>query len=332
MERRRLGRTDLDVSILGLGCARLGGIFQRDTSGYLDLLSAALDGGVNFFDTSDIYSQGESEKLLGRAFRGRRHRVILASKAGYCLPTQRRIIARLKPIVKPIIRILGVKRENLPAAVVGAPSQDFSPAHLRRAIEGSLKRLGTDYLDLFQLHSPPASVVERGDWALALDALAREGKIRWYGVSCDTPEAALATLRFPSVSCLQIQMSLLEHSTANAVQPRALEKGVAIIAREILANGLLAKNATIEDIRAVCRSTEEADLRARQLRAYRHVAESNGCTLSQLGMQFVLRTKGVAVALVGARTTGQMADNLRQLAELSSSDDALNAARAVTVF
>src|SRR5882724_3233485 len=134
-----------------------------------------------------MYSQGESEKLLGRAFRGRRHRVVLASKAGYCLPTQRRVIARLKPIVRPIIRLLGIKRENLPAAVLGAPSQDFSPAYLRRAIEGSLRRLGTDHLDLFQLHSPPALIVERGDWAAALDVLRREGKIRWYGVSCDTP-------------------------------------------------------------------------------------------------------------------------------------------------
>src|SRR3954453_20129711 len=135
MERRRFGKTDLVVSTAGMGCARIGGIFQREAAGYLDLLSAALDEGINFFDTSDMYSQGESERLLGRAFRGRRDRVVLASKAGYCLPAQRRVIARLKPIARPIIRMLGLKRENLPAAVVGAPSQDFSPGYLKKAVE-----------------------------------------------------------------------------------------------------------------------------------------------------------------------------------------------------
>src|SRR5258705_7312817 len=220
MERRRFGKTDLAVSTIGIGCARLGGIFQGDRSGYMDLLSSALDAGINFFDTSDMYSQGESEQLLGRAFRGRRDRVVLATKAGYCLPAQRRLIARIKPIARPIIRMLGIKRESLPSAVVGAPTQDFSPAYLVRAIDGSLKRLRTDRIDLFQLHSPPAEVVRRGDWAEALDAMKREGKIRYYGVSCDTAEAALAALDFAGVSSLQIQISLLEHSTADAVVTR----------------------------------------------------------------------------------------------------------------
>src|SRR5258706_9152438 len=189
MERRRFGRTDLDVSAIGVGCARLGGIFQRGTTGYLNLLSAALDAGINFFDTSDMYSQGESETLLGKAFRGRRDKVIIASKAGYVLPAQRKLIARIKPIVRPIIRMIGLKREKLPASVLGAPTQDFSPKYLRRAVEASLRRLSTDHIDLFQLHSPPAEAVRSGGWAELLEALRREGKIRWYGVSCDTTDA-----------------------------------------------------------------------------------------------------------------------------------------------
>ena len=331
MDRHRFGKTDLVVSTAGIGCARLGGIFQREATGYLDLLSAALDQGINFFDTSDMYSQGESEKLLGRAFRGRRDKVVLTSKAGYCLPTQRRVIARLKPIARPIIRMLGIKRENLPAAVMGAPKQDFSPAYLRSAIEGSLKRLGTDHLDLYQLHSPPADVVARGDWAEALDALRRQGKIRWYGVSCDTAEAALAALRFPGVSSLQIQMSLLEHSTADAVLPRAREAGVAVIAREVLANGLLAKDASAADIEAVSRSAEEVQHRTRQLEAYKRIAQANGCSLFQLGMQYVIRSEGVSVSLIGVRTTAQLMGNVRQLAMPPSADEAVRAARALAI-
>lgn len=331
MERRRFGKTDLAVSVIGVGCARLGGIFQRDARGYVDLLSAALDADINFFDTSDMYSQGESEQLLGRAFRGRRDRVVLATKAGYALPAQRRLIARIKPIARPIIRMLGIKRESLPSAVVGAPTQDFSPGYLVRAIEASLKRLRTDRIDLFQLHSPPAEVVRRGDWAGALDAMKREGKIRYYGVSCDTAEAALAALDFAGVSSVQIQMSLLEHSTADAAVPRAKASGVAVIARECLANGLLAKDASRADIEAVCRAPGEVELRSQQLATYKRIAEANGCTLFQLGMEFVVRMEGVTVALIGVRTKEQLARNVRQLAAPPSTAEALRQARAVAI-
>src|SRR3954447_21271753 len=83
MELRPFGPTGLRVSEIGLGCARLGGVFQGEAAGFLDVLSAALDAGINFFDTADMYSQGESEILLGRALRGRRDGVVIATKAGY---------------------------------------------------------------------------------------------------------------------------------------------------------------------------------------------------------------------------------------------------------
>src|SRR5258708_2564756 len=99
------GKTDLRASEIGFGCARIGGIFQHDSGGFVSLLSAARDVGINFFDTADMYSQGESEALLGRAFRGRRHDIVIASKAGYCLPAQRKLVARIKPSVRPLIRL-----------------------------------------------------------------------------------------------------------------------------------------------------------------------------------------------------------------------------------
>src|SRR5262245_48508486 len=158
IEIRPFGNTDLRVSEFGLGCARIGGIFKREPGEFVKILSAALDSGINFFDTADVYSQGESETLIGRAFRHRRHEIVIATKAGYVLPSQRRVVARLKPLVRPVVAALRLSRHHLPGAVRGSLAQDFSPAHLRKSLEGSLRRLRTDHVELFQLHSPPLNV------------------------------------------------------------------------------------------------------------------------------------------------------------------------------
>jgi aryl-alcohol dehydrogenase-like predicted oxidoreductase len=329
IEMRSFGRTDLRVSSIGLGCARIGGIFKQDPGSFVDLLGAALDGGINFFDTADMYSQGESETLLGRAFQRRREQVIIATKAGYRLPAQRRAIARIKPLVRPLIRLLGLRRESLPSAVRGAPSQDFSPAYLRRCIEGSLTRLRTDRLDLFQLHSPPAEVVARGDWAGALDALRAEGKIRWYGVSCDDAAAAHAALQFPGVSSLQLPLSMIEHGIADAVLPLARERGVAVIARECLANGLLAKDPAQLDLGAYCKTQDEQALRRRQLAKAQQLADALGTSVPRLALQYASELPGVAVALVGLRTHDQLARMLKLLAEPPLPDEARRSAAAV---
>ncbi len=311
MDLRRFGATDLRVSEIGLGCARIGGVFQRDPSAFLDLLSAACDGGINFFDTADMYSQGESEVLLGRAFRGRRDQVIVATKAGYRLPAQRRLAGRLKPMLRPIVRALGLRRESLPAAMRGEPLQDFSPAYLRKAVEGSLRRLQTDRIDLFQLHSPDAEVVRRGEWLGALEDLRRAGKIRYYGISCDTADAALAALEHPGACSVQIAVNLLERATAQRVLPQARAAHVAVIARESLANGLLAREVSRESLEKVCRSPQETELRARQLAAARKLAEESACSLPQIALHFVEGLDGVSVTLVGARTRAQLEELLR---------------------
>lgn len=302
---RRFGQTDLHVSEFGLGCARIGGLFKREPQDFVNLLSAAFDAGMNFFDTADIYSQGESERLVGQAFRHRRDRVVIASKAGYVLPSQRRLLARIKPLVRPAIRLLGLSRRHLPGAVSGSLSQDFSPDHLRRAIEGSLRRLATDHLDLFQLHSPPIGVIEPGEWVLALETLKQQGKIRYYGISCDSVDAAVEALRHPGVSSLQLSISLLERDPLR-VLPQAREQGVGVIARECLANGLLAKHVAPADVRSYCRSDEEAAAKAVQIERYRKTAAGYGCTLPQLALRFVSRLEGVSVSLIGVSSQQQL--------------------------
>jgi aryl-alcohol dehydrogenase-like predicted oxidoreductase len=305
IRRHQFGGTDLTVSEFGLGCARIGGIFKNEPREFVELLSAALDAGITFFDTSNIYSQGESETLIGRAFRHRRDEVVIASKAGYVLPSQRRLIARIKPFVRPLIRALGVSRQHLPAAVRGSLSQDFSPGHLRRSVEDSLRRLHTDRIDLFQLHSPPVDVVELGDWVAALETLKQQGKIRYYGVSCDSVDAAVAALRHSGVSAIQVPINLFERS-AIPVLPIAREQGVGVIARESLANGLLVKELSPTEIRSYCQSDAEAEDKARQLDHHRRTAAERGGTLTQLALQFVTALAGVSTTLIGVSRLQQL--------------------------
>jgi aryl-alcohol dehydrogenase-like predicted oxidoreductase len=306
MRVRPFGNTDLRVSEFGLGCARIGGIFQGDTAGFLNLLSAARDAGINFFDTADMYSQGESETLIGRAFRGHRGRVIIASKAGYSLPARRRFAAWVKPLLRPAIRLIGLRRDRLPAAVRGALAQDFSPAYIRRAVEGSLRRLSTDYLDLLQLHSPPMGVVEAGEWVPVLESLKREGKIRYYGIACDAMEVGLAALRYTGVSSVQFTLNLLEQRAVDGLLPALRGRRVAGIARECLANGLLAKKEQEIDLNAFCQSPEERALREEQLTKYRKAAAEKGRSLASFGLEFVRGVEGVSVVLLGVRTLTQL--------------------------
>src|SRR5262245_32719749 len=139
MELRPFGNTSLRVSEFGLGCARIGGVFQSGSRGFLDLLAFAFDSGVTFFDTADMYSQGESESLIGKAFRRKRDRIVIASKAGYSLPSRQRWAGRVKPLLRPMVRLLKIRREQLSSGSRGSLSQDFSPAYLRSAVEGSLR-------------------------------------------------------------------------------------------------------------------------------------------------------------------------------------------------
>jgi hypothetical protein len=140
-----------------------------------------------------------------------------------------------------VIRLLGLRRAKLPARVRGSLSQNFSPDYIRGAVERSLGRLRTDHIDVLQLHSPPGDVIRRGDGLQTLEALRREGKIRFFGIACDTVDDALSALELPGVSSIQVTVNLLERGAVERLIPAARERGIAVIARECLSNGLLAK-------------------------------------------------------------------------------------------
>jgi aryl-alcohol dehydrogenase-like predicted oxidoreductase len=306
MELRPFGGTSLSVSKFGLGCARIGGVFQHSSRGFEDLLSYAFDSGITFFDTADMYSQGESESLIGKVFRGKRDRIVIASKAGYSLPSRRRWAGRIKPLLRPLVRLLKIRRDQLPSSSRGALSQDFSSKHLRAALEGSLRRLRTDYLDLFQLHSPPLEVVERGEWLPVLQELKRQGKVRYFGIAVDDIEAGLAALRYPEVSSVQFTLNLLEPGGASALFPRAKERGVGGIARECLANGLLVKPTSEISFSTYCSSPAQEEQRAQQLAELQREVVASGRPLLERALAYPPSVPGVSVALLGARSIDQL--------------------------
>lgn len=314
MRTRRFGATDLQVSEIGFGCARLGGFFGGQTrADMVRTLREAAAAGITFFDTADMYTQGESERLLGEAFGRARSTVVIASKVGYCLPRQRLAAARLKPLLRPLARRLGLRRNSLPGAVRGELAQDFSPAYIRRAVERSLRRLRTDYLDLLQLHSPPTAVLESGDYLAPLEQLQRQGKVRCFGVSCERTDDALLCLQQPGVAALQLRLNLLDQSALATVLPRAGARGVAVIARECYAGGLLTKPLDALGLESMIADPEEREAKRREVLALDRQAHRQNQSLREFALQFVLGQEQVSVALLGMRTSAHLSDNLRCL-------------------
>lgn len=272
----------------------------------LDALQQAFDQGITFYDTADMYTQGESETLLGKAFNGRRDKVVIASKAGYCLPAQRKLIAGIKPLVKPLVRMLGIKRQSLPSGVSGSLSQDFSPEYLMNAIEASLRRLNTDHLDLFQVHSPPTATIASGEFIESLEKLKAQGKTRYYGVACDTVEDAMLSLKYPGVSSVMFPFGLLDQEAQNELFAKAEAQGVALIARGCFGGGLLKTSLTEQELREM---TEKWP----RILAYRRIAGQYGRSVLELALQFSRSFPTISVHLLGMRTPAHLTENLKYL-------------------
>jgi len=311
LKQRPFGATGLTVSEIGFGTAGLGALFGRQSRAeQLRTLQRALDLGINFYDSADMYCQGESEKLIAAAFRGRRDQVVIATKVGYQLPAQRRLISKVKPMIKPVVSRLGLKREQLPTSVRGSLSQNFSTGYILKAAEQSLKRLNTDYIDVYQLHSPPRPVLESGEFLEPLEMLKRQGKIRYVGVSCEVADDALICLRYQELSALQLRLNLLDQAALQHAIPAASQRGWAIIARECFAGGRL-----FHPMDAVHQSTATSQPTERpapedQVTAYRAQAALESASLPQLALRFVLDINEVSVAILGMSSEDHLMANL----------------------
>ncbi|WP_437752036.1 aldo/keto reductase [Sorangium sp. So ce1389] len=208
MEYRSLGRTGLRVSSVSFGAWAIGGTWgDVDDKESLAALHRAVDRGVNFFDTADVYGDGRSEQLLARLRRERREEIVIATKAG----------RRLDPHT----------------------AASYSAQNLTAFVERSLKNLETEALDLLQLHCPPTDVYYRPEVFDALDRLVKAGKIRFYGVSVERVEEALKAIEYPGVQSVQIIYNVLRQRPAELFFPEAKRRQVGILARLPLSSGLL---------------------------------------------------------------------------------------------
>ena len=209
MDYRRLGRTDMDVSVIGFGAWAIGGSWGAvDDEQSMTALHAAIDSGVNVIDTADVYGDGRSERLVARLRRERpSDRIWVATKAGRRLPAQ--------------------------------VCEGYTREHLTAWVERSLRNLEMEAVDLLQLHCPPAAIYDRPEVFGILDDLVRDGKLRYYGVSVETVDEALAAMRYPAVQSIQIIFNLFRLKPAEQVLPRARAAQVGILARVPLASGLL---------------------------------------------------------------------------------------------
>jgi aryl-alcohol dehydrogenase-like predicted oxidoreductase len=287
MEYRTLGKTGYKVSIIGLGTMVHAGHFgpMKDEES-LGAIDAALDLGINLIDTSDAYGAGYSETLLGKALKGKRDKVILATKGGNVM--------------------VGPDKGK----------RNFSVDYIDGVMHESLKRLQTDAIDLYQLHNPTVDVMRKGEiWEL-LDKRKKEGKIRHYGVSINNVEEALTAIEGGKAETVQLEYNLLDQSAGEKVFPAAQKANVGLIVRVPLRRGLLTGKLKPEDQQRF----QGEDVRARnfagdvfkqQLAKVEHLRflAKPGRSLAQAAIAFCFAHPAVSTVIPGGRNPQQVREN-----------------------
>ena len=229
MERRRFGDTNLETSAIGFGTWALGSDWWGPHEDPDRLVACALDLGVTFFDTADTYGQGLNEEIVGLALEragADRDAIELSTKFGYAIEAER-----------------GAHRES-------ERPHDWSPAHARRALEGSLRRLRTDFVDLYQLHNPRMDAIESDELFAELEALKAEGKIRHYGVALGPKigwrDEGVRALEERDLTSIQTVYNLLEQEPGAEFLEVAERRGAGVIARVPTSSGLLEGHLTAD--------------------------------------------------------------------------------------
>lgn len=271
MKYRTLLKTGMQVSEVGFGCMSLG---KNDEAASIRLVQEALDAGINYFDTADIYDGGANEELAGKALAGHRKKIILATKVGN--------------VIKP----------------GGGKGFDWDPSkqHILRSVEGSLKRLQTDHIDLYQLHGgtindPIDETIE------AFEILKQQGKILHYGISSIRPNVIREYVKRSGMVSVMTQYSLLDRRPEEEVLDLLQENNIGVMARGGLAQGLLVNKPPKEYLQ----HSEPAVNRAREA-----LAAITGATEQNTGaaIGFVLQHKAITSAVIGFRTSAQLKNAL----------------------
>jgi aryl-alcohol dehydrogenase-like predicted oxidoreductase len=289
-----LGRTGWQVSEVSFGSWAIGGSWgEVSDAESMAALHQAVDCGVNFIDTADVYGDGRSERLLAQLRRDRREPVMIATKAG----------RRLSP-------------HN---------ADGYNARNLAAFVEDSLRNLETDCLDLVQLHCPPTDVYYRPEVFGALDDLAAAGKLRYYGVSVERVEEALKAIEFPNVCTVQIIYNCFRQRPAELLFPEARRRGVGILARVPLASGLLSGKLSrdsifaADDHRNFNRHGEAFDVGETFSGVDYYVALDAveemrrllpaGVSMAALALRWILMDEAVSCAIPGGKRPAQVVEN-----------------------
>ena len=289
MEKRTLG-TSLEVSAMGLGCMGMSEFYGgQDENEAMATIQRALDLGVTLLDTADMYGPYTNEELVGRAIRGRRAEVALATKCGIVRDPKDRSLRGL----------------------------DGSPAYIRAACDGSLRRLGVDHVDLYQLHrADPKVPIEESVGAMA--ELVRAGKVRFIGLSEVGPETLRRAVHAHPIATLQTEYSLLTRDVEAAVLPACRALGVAFLPYSPLGRGLLTgryrSRADFDagDFRLTNPRFAEGALEANvQLAlAVAALADEKGCTPAQLALAWLLAQGDDIVPIPGTKSRRRLEENV----------------------
>lgn len=301
MQARKLGWSGLDVSPLGLGCWAIGGPTrfgdhhfgwgEIDEGEAIAAIQLALDSGVTYFDTSDIYGTGHSERILGKALAGRRDQALIATKFGLVF-------------------------DEYSGVMTG---RDASPAHIQRACEASLRRLGTDRIDLYQFHIGDYDPEQIGPVCDTLDGLVEQGKIRYYAWSTEPAESVRAFARRAHCPATQISLNLFVDNPE--VMAVCDEYDLAVIARSPLGKGLFAGRFDAasafpaNDLRHDWNLREGSLARRREaLERLREILTSDGRTLAQAAFGALWARSERIIPIPGFKTVAQVRENAGALA------------------
>ena len=303
MKYREIGRSGVQVSEIGFGVwtvtAGWWGSFTEDEA--ISMLRRAADRGITFFDTGDTYGDGAGETVLARAFRGERDRIVIGTKFGY-----------------------DWYKDHTDRPGHRERTQDYSPEFLRFAIEQSLKRLETEYIDVYQLHNPRMDAILRDDLFAELERLQDEGKIRAYGAALGpaiggTEHGDEAMRARPEMSCIQIIYNMLEQEPGRRFIAPARELGIGLLVRVPHSSGMLEGTYTLET------TFSENDHRSHRPREWlvnglqkiehlKFLHEDRGMTLAQASLKWLLAEPTVPSVLPNIY-------NLEQLEEFSAASD-----------
>ncbi|MDG5471629.1 aldo/keto reductase [Jeotgalibacillus sp. ET6] len=308
MNYRQLGNTDIRVSEVSFGTWAIGGSWGTNNDAEsLKALRYAIDRGVNFFDTADVYGDGHSEELLAEATRGLRDRVYIATK--FC---------RQGDIHDP---------------------ETYSKERVREYCEASLKRLERDFIDLYQIHCPPIDIIKEGSVFTVLDDIQKEGKIKHYGVSVETVEEGLLCLEHSNVKSLQVIFNVFRQKPLEELFDQAKQRGVGIIVRLPLASGLLTNKFSLDhqfeedDHRSFNENGESFNVGetfaglgfkkgvqlAQQLE---WIAEGRG-NMARASLRWILDQPEVTCVIPGFKNQQQVEENLQAIETPSFSQDEL---------